>query len=118
MPAPSPLKIATDAVSRLTKEEKLYQKELTSQQERVKKLEADLKNGSANEDGNAEFMVKQEQKAIEETKAVFGPLKTRIGEAVSRLEEQIASAEGDSNANADEVAKAKEVLASKPKEDA
>lgn len=60
MPAPSPLKIATDAVSRLTKEEKMYQKELTSQQERVKKLEADLKNGSANEDGNAEFMVKQE----------------------------------------------------------
>lgn len=38
----------------------MYQKELTSQQERVKKLEADLKNGSANEDGNAEFMVKQE----------------------------------------------------------
>ena len=38
----------------------MYQKELTSQQERVKKLEADLKNGDANEDGNAEFMVKQE----------------------------------------------------------
>lgn len=49
---------------------------------------------------------------------MFGPLKTRIGEAVSRLEEQIASAEGDSNANAAELAKAKEVLASTPKEDA
>lgn len=49
---------------------------------------------------------------------MFGPLKTRIGEAVSRLEEQIASAEGDSNANADELTKAKEVLASTPKDDA
>ncbi|KAK8114527.1 Tubulin binding cofactor A [Apiospora kogelbergensis] len=118
MPAPSPLKIATDAVTRLTKEEKMYQKELISQKSRVEKLEADLKNGIGNEDGNAEFMVRQEQKAMEETKAVFGPLKTRIGEAVSRLEEQVASAEGDSNASAAELTKARELLASTPKDDA
>lgn len=48
---------------------------------------------------------------------MFGPLKTRIVEAAQRLEEQIAAAEGDGNANAEELAKAKEVLASAPKED-
>ena len=49
---------------------------------------------------------------------MFGPLKTRIGEAVSRLEEQVASAEGDSNASAAELTKARELLASTPKDDA
>lgn len=57
-----------------------------------------------------------QQKAAEETRAVFGPLKTRIAEAVARLEEQIAAAEGE-GAPADELAKAKEVLASAPKEE-
>lgn len=56
------------------------------------------------------------QKAAEETKAVFGPLKQRIAEAVQRLEEQIASAEGESAA-AEELTKAKEVLASASKEE-
>jgi tubulin-specific chaperone A len=52
---------------------------------------------------------------VEETKAVFGPLKQRISEAVHRLEEQIATAD---NADTEELAKAKEVLANAPKEDA
>ena len=59
MPAPSPLKIATQAVSRLVQEEKYYQKELAAQTDRVAKLEADIREGR-NTDGNAEFMVKQE----------------------------------------------------------
>jgi tubulin-specific chaperone A len=54
---------------------------------------------------------------VEETKAVFGPMKQRILEAVHRLEEQIATAESE-NADATELAKAKEVLASAPKEEA
>ncbi|KAI1873136.1 uncharacterized protein JN550_003389 [Neoarthrinium moseri] len=117
MPAPSPLKIATQAVSRLVTEEKYYQKEIVSQTSRIEKLEADIKAG-IDEDGNAEYRLKQEKQALEETKAVFGPLKQRIAEAVSRLEEQTATAEGAGDANADELAKAKEVLASAPKEDA
>ncbi|ETS87297.1 hypothetical protein PFICI_01125 [Pestalotiopsis fici W106-1] len=117
MPAPSPLKIATQAVSRLVTEEKYYQKELSSQNARIEKLDADIKNGS-DTDSNAEFMLKQEQKAMEETKAVFGPLKQRIFEATQRLEEQIATAEGAQDANQDELTKAKEVLASAPKEEA
>lgn len=56
---------------------------------------------------------------MEETKAVFGPLKQRIFEATQRLEEQIATAEGaQDGGNPEEMAKAKEVLASAPKEDA
>ncbi|KAI0125682.1 tubulin binding cofactor A [Xylariales sp. AK1849] len=117
MPAPSPLKIASQSVSRLLTEEKYYQKELSSQNTRIQKLETELKNGD-NGDGNADFILRQEQKVLEETRAVFGPLKQRITEATQRLEEQIASAEGDGDANAEELAKAKEVLASTPKDDA
>ncbi|KAH6648582.1 tubulin binding cofactor A [Truncatella angustata] len=117
MPAPSPIKIATQAVTRLTTEEKYYQKELSSQNSRIEKLEADLKAGN-DADGNAEFVIRQEGKALEETKAVFGPLKQRIIEAAQRLEEQIATAEDDNGTNAEELAKAKEVLASVPKDDA
>ncbi|ORY57500.1 tubulin binding cofactor A [Pseudomassariella vexata] len=117
MPAPSPLKIATQAVERLVKEEKLYKTELSTQTERVAKLEADLKKKDANTDSNAEFMLKQEQQAVEETKAIFEPLNKRISEAVARLEEQIATAEGG-NADADELTKAKESLAKAPKAEA
>ncbi|KAI1761863.1 tubulin binding cofactor A [Hypoxylon sp. FL1150] len=109
MPAPSPLSIATQSVQRLVKEEQYYRKELTQQSERVKKLETELKNGSASADSNSEFVLKQEQKARDETKAVFEPLSQRIEEAVNRLEEQIAAAESESGP-ADEIKKAKEAL--------
>lgn len=59
MPAPSPLKIATQSVSRLITEEKYYEKELASQNERVKKLETEVENGTSG-DSNAEFVLKQE----------------------------------------------------------
>ncbi|KAI0863754.1 tubulin binding cofactor A [Xylaria cubensis] len=108
MPAPSPLTIATQSVQRLVKEDSYYRKELAQQSERVQKLEADLKTSSES-DGNAPFVLKQEQKAVEETRAVFVPLRERIVEAVQRLEEQIATAEAES-APADEIAKAKEAL--------
>ncbi|OTB05936.1 hypothetical protein M426DRAFT_319321 [Hypoxylon sp. CI-4A] len=109
MPAPSPLTIATQSVQRLVKEEKYYRKELTQQSERVKKLEAELKNGGEGTDNNAAFVLKQEQKAADETRAVFVPLNERITEAVQRLEEQIATAESE-DAPAEELSKAKEAL--------
>ncbi|RYC63509.1 hypothetical protein CHU98_g2703 [Xylaria longipes] len=109
MPAPSPLAIATQSVQRLVKEDSYYRKELVQQSEHVKKLETDLKASSESDDENATFMLKQEQKAVEETRAVFAPLRERIVEAVQRLEEQLATAEVES-APADEIAKAKEAL--------
>ncbi|RYP74392.1 hypothetical protein DL771_003059 [Monosporascus sp. 5C6A] len=111
MPAPSPLTIATQAVNRLVKEEQYYQKELAQQTERVKKLEAEAANSKdgGGGDDNAEFILKQERKALEETKTVLLPLNEKIGEAVGRLEEQIATAESEGG-SADEMAKAKEAL--------
>lgn len=46
---------------------------------------------------------------MEETKTVFGPLRTRISDAVAKLEEQIALANDD--AAEEELAKAKKALA-------
>ncbi|KAI0442299.1 putative tubulin-specific chaperone Rbl2 [Xylaria telfairii] len=109
MPAPSPLVIATQSVQRLVKEDSYYRKELAQQSERVEKLDASLKASSDSDDGNAAFILKQEQKAVEETRAVFAPLRERIVEAVRRLEEQIATAEAES-APAAEITKAKEAL--------
>ncbi|KAI0416948.1 tubulin binding cofactor A [Xylaria grammica] len=109
MPAPSPLAIATQSVQRLVKEDSYYRKELAQQTERVKKLEADLKASSGSADGNEAYILKQEQKAIEETRAVFAPLHERIVEAVQRLEERTATAESE-GAAADEITKANEAL--------
>ncbi|KAI1105495.1 tubulin binding cofactor A [Jackrogersella minutella] len=127
MPAPSPLTIATQSVQRLVKEESYYRKELAQQSERVKKLEAELKDGGEGTDGNAGYVLKQEevaqklpvltispspptqQKAMDETRAVFAPLHKRIVEAVQRLEEQIATAESESG-SAEEIKKANEAL--------
>lgn len=50
-----------------------------------------------------------QKRAAEETKNVFGPLRSRIADAVSKLEEQIAIGESGDGAEA-ELAKAREVL--------
>lgn len=60
MPPPSPLAIASGSVQRLLKEEASYHKELADQEAQVKTLEAQLRAGQGNEDGNGEFMVKQQ----------------------------------------------------------
>ncbi|KXJ96024.1 tubulin binding cofactor A [Microdochium bolleyi] len=108
MPAPSPLAIATQAVNRLVKEDKYYEKEVTAQTEKIKKLEEGLLEASKT-DENAEYMLKQEQRALGETKAIFAPLREKIADAVQRLEEHIATAESEGGP-ADEIAKAKEAL--------
>ncbi|ROW16294.1 hypothetical protein VPNG_01896 [Cytospora leucostoma] len=111
MAPPSPLAVATSSVQRLVKEELYYHKELASQQTRVEKLEKEIKEGSKDSDENAEYVLKQEKQAVEETKNVFGPLRNRINDAVLKLEEQIAIGESNAGESAqDELAKAKEVL--------
>ncbi|KAJ2968892.1 hypothetical protein NQ176_g8954 [Zarea fungicola] len=109
MPAPSALAISTGAVQRLLKEEASYHKELAEQEQTVKNLEEKLKAGTADEDGNEAFMLKQQQTAIEQTKAVFGPLKQRITTAVEKLEDQLAAAE-DAGAPDAEITQAKAML--------
>ncbi|PHH74110.1 hypothetical protein CDD80_3311 [Ophiocordyceps camponoti-rufipedis] len=92
MPPPSPLAITTSSVQRLLKEEASYHTELAEQRARVDALEA--KAGNEDEDGNAAFLLKQQRAVVEQTRAVFAPLRLRIDEAVAKLEEQVA-AEGE-----------------------
>ena len=60
MPAPSQLTIATSAVLRLLKEELSYQKELVDQEAQVKILEEKIKSGQSSDDGNEEYMLRQQ----------------------------------------------------------
>ncbi|CAK7272793.1 tubulin folding cofactor A [Sporothrix epigloea] len=115
MPPPSELAIATKAVERLVKEEVFYRAELAKQQERVRQLAAEIAAAQdpSTLDSNAEYVLRQESRAVDETKAVFGPLRQRTVEAVSTLEERIALAEADQAdgaADTDELEKARTVL--------
>lgn len=47
---------------------------------------------------------------MDETKAVFGPLRTRITDAVQKLEEQIAISESEEGAPEEELTKARDAL--------
>ncbi|KAK3995366.1 tubulin binding cofactor A [Cladorrhinum sp. PSN332] len=113
MAPPTALSIATQSVNRLVKEEAYYHKEQASQEKRIAKLKQELEaTNPADLDSNAEYMIKQEQTALEETKNVFAPLLERIAEAVVKLEVQIAISESDGTASEEELKKAKEALES------
>ncbi|KAL2260660.1 hypothetical protein VTK26DRAFT_5263 [Humicola hyalothermophila] len=112
MAPPTPLTIATQAVNRLVKEHASYYKEQASQEKRIKKLEDEIESKNPDLDSNAEYILKQEKTALEETKAVFGPLRQRIADAVAKLEEQIAISESDGTGSEEELKKAKEALES------
>ncbi|KAM7194718.1 Tubulin binding cofactor A [Rhypophila sp. PSN 637] len=111
MAPPSALTIATQSVQRLVKEESYYHKEQAQQEERIKKLRDAIEAKSADLDSNADYVLKQEQTALEETKKVFDPLVERIVKAVQTLEEQIAISESEGTASEEELQKAKEALA-------
>ncbi|KAK3498437.1 tubulin binding cofactor A [Neurospora crassa] len=110
MAPPSALNIATQSVNRLVREKSYYHKEQTSQEARIKKLQDEIAANSPDLDSNAPYVLKQEQTALEETKAVFGPLIDRIAGAVQKLEEQIAISESEGSASEEDLKKAKEAL--------
>ncbi|KAL8642278.1 MAG: hypothetical protein Q9228_001016 [Teloschistes exilis] len=87
MPAPTPLAIATSSVQRLLKEESTYRTELESQERRLRNLQAETED----EDGNRGFLIGQEERAIQETKAVFEPLREKVKDAVKSLEQLLSS---------------------------
>lgn len=125
MPPPTPLAIATSSLARLLKEETSYHKELSQQEARLTKLQSP--DASMPTDENAEFMIKQEvskqctlnflksvlivragqKAAIDETKAVFPPLRERIEAALQKLEDKL---EGEEDGEGAEVVKAREVV--------
>ncbi|KAK0262242.1 tubulin folding cofactor A [Friedmanniomyces endolithicus] len=80
MAPPSQLAIATSVVNRLVKEEASYHKELEKQQASIAKLE----QGGGDE--NAEYMLKQERRGVEETRAIFPQLRNKLQDALARLE--------------------------------
>ncbi|MCJ1383279.1 hypothetical protein MMC17_006392 [Xylographa soralifera] len=104
MAPPSQLSIATSSLVRLVKEESSYHKELQGQLARIENLDEG--------DENAEYILKQERKGIEETKAMFPELRDRIKAAMERLDLQLEAAqEAGSNSNTEEISKAKEAMA-------
>ncbi|KAF7190585.1 Tubulin-specific chaperone A [Pseudocercospora fuligena] len=107
MPAPSQLAIATSALNRLVKEEASYHQEQKSQEARIAKLEADQSN-----DENAEYTLRQERKALEETNAMFPQLKQKIEDAKAKLEAQLEQDKGPGDQSSPEdITKAKEAIA-------
>ncbi|KEZ44316.1 hypothetical protein SAPIO_CDS3282 [Scedosporium apiospermum] len=89
---PSKLHIATQALFRLIKEEKSYHKELQHQKQRVERLKAELAKG-INVDVNSEYMIRQEERAIAQTEAVFAPLHKKIEDGIKSVQEELAYAE-------------------------
>ncbi|PBP19470.1 putative tubulin-specific chaperone Rbl2 [Diplocarpon rosae] len=104
MAPPSPLAIATSALQRLVKEEGSYENELKEQETRLKKILA-----TKDEDENAEYKLKQERAAIEETRAVFPPLRERISDALKKLEDQVEAGKSTGSSE-EELTKAKEAI--------
>ncbi|KAF2730142.1 tubulin-specific chaperone Rbl2 [Polyplosphaeria fusca] len=103
---PSKLAVATSSVTRLVKEEASYHKEMEQQEKRIKKLEED-KNVE-----NAEYLLKQERQALEETKKVIPSVREKIQGALEKLEDELESNKEDGDdAPTGEVTKAKEAIA-------
>ncbi|KAF2268864.1 tubulin-specific chaperone-like protein Rbl2 [Lojkania enalia] len=101
---PSKLAVATSSVTRLVKEEASYHKELEQQAARIKTLELNKS------DENAEYQLKQERQALEETKNVFPTVRTKIQEALKKLEEELEATKAEGGDAATEVTKAKEAI--------
>jgi len=103
MVAPSKITIATSSLQRLVKEEASYHKELLQQEARIVKLQ------EPSDDENAEYQLKQERQALEETKAVLPSMKKKIEASLASLEELLEAVGAD--APEAEVTKAKEIAA-------
>ncbi|KAL1999841.1 hypothetical protein VTN02DRAFT_3900 [Thermoascus thermophilus] len=112
MAPPTPLSIATSSVKRLVKEEASYHREMEEQTKRIQRLEAEAKEaGGEDDDGNREYMLQQERRALEETKAVFPSLKAKISDAVAKLEALLVE-EGQKGeaSNVEQITAAKEAV--------
>ncbi|KAI9789044.1 MAG: hypothetical protein M1816_006399 [Peltula sp. TS41687] len=114
MPAPSPLQISTSSLLRLLNEESSYGTEVRDQEARLGKLQQQQRNndGDDGDDGNLEYEIRQQKQAIEETKALFPQLKSRIEEAGRRLQALLDEihAPAVGGGEQEEVTKAREAL--------
>jgi len=109
MPPASPLAIATSSVLRLVKEEASYYRELEQQTKRLQKLESEDPNDD--DEGNRDFLLKQERQVIEETKVLLPTLRQKLIDTVAKLEQLIVE-EGNkgNNSNVEQLTAAKEAV--------
>ncbi|KAH6643518.1 tubulin binding cofactor A [Boeremia exigua] len=105
MAPPSKLAVATGSVTRLVKEEASYHKELVQQEERITKLQA------SEGDENKEYTLRQERQALQETQNVFPAIRSRIEQAIEKLEGELETST-DTGGDAEEIKKAQAALAS------
>ncbi|KAL8651622.1 MAG: hypothetical protein Q9226_004623 [Calogaya cf. arnoldii] len=107
MSRPSPLAISVSSIRRLLKEETTYRTELVNQESRLQRLESE---GGEDDDGNREWSVRQEKQAIQETKAIFEPLREKLLGAVGGLEQLLNSPQAEQFSE-EEVNGARELIA-------
>ncbi|CDR38986.1 CYFA0S02e10066g1_1 [Cyberlindnera fabianii] len=94
--SPSPLEIKTSALTRLLKEEKLYQQELKDQESHIASMKAQ----------NADpYELKKQVEVLDDTKRVIPELKKKISEMAQSLEDFLKTYDG-----AEDVTSAKEKL--------
>ncbi|PSN67588.1 tubulin binding cofactor A [Corynespora cassiicola Philippines] len=89
MAPPSDLRKQTQVLQRLVKEVAFHRKDLKTQEERVAKLKANP------DDENAEFMLKQQRQAIEETKRVIPAVQEKVTQAIEDLESLLENNKGE-----------------------
>ncbi|KAL8890730.1 MAG: hypothetical protein Q9205_004086 [Flavoplaca limonia] len=109
MSRPSPLAISVGSVRRLLKEETTYRTELTNQEARLRRWESEGDGEDDETTGNREWAIKQEKQGIQETKAIFGPLRDKLLSAVAGLEDLLSSKQAE-QLSEDEVKEARELI--------
>lgn len=106
MKPPSKLAIHSSSLQRLMKEEASYHEELERQENRLEKL----KKGDS-DDENQEWILKQQQTVLEETRSMFPVVKKNIENALQKLESQVEEDQSREH-DLEEMNKAKELIQS------
>lgn len=89
MAPPTPLAIATSSLTRLQKELSTYHTELSTQQTQLTTKQARL--AADGDSDNLAYEVKQEERAVEETRRMLGVMGSKVEDARRKLEAQLVS---------------------------
>ena len=84
--SPTPLEIKTKAVQRLLKEEQLYLKDISEQEEQLQQMRAS---------DTDEYEIKKYEKVLDESKRMVPELKKKIQEHAKGLKSYIEDYKGD-----------------------
>ncbi|QOU20422.1 hypothetical protein BRETT_005079 [Brettanomyces bruxellensis] len=95
---PSPLNIKTSALQRITKEKKLYEEELSENEQNVKSIQAKYDADKSNED--LKYTLKTAVKIRDETKRMIPNVQAKIKEILEDLKGYLKNSgnEGDAKA--------------------